>query len=106
MSIFGFDNKYGRPIPYVWFIIIAVSLIPYMLFSGVENAFDCKTLDNDVSKAKCNVVMNQIDTIKPITSAGMFGLLLWQLKPYPFSSYKEDNETPTGKDNSSRSPIT
>lgn len=116
MSIFGFDNKYGRPIPYVWFLIFAVSLIPFMLFSGVENSIDCKTIfqgytdasylkshgfSMDEGKAKCHEIINQIEIIKPVASAGMFAVIVWQLKPYPFSSEKNEEET---KDDS-RSPI-
>ena len=118
MSIFGFDNKYGRPIPYVWFLIIAVSSIPYMLFGGVEGSIDCKTIGSGYTpdsyykehgitiqegKAKCDQLISQIDIIKPIASGIMFGLLIWQLKPYPFSSANEE-KIDTKKDDS-RSPI-
>lgn len=103
MGAFDTNNKYGRPIPYVWFLILMVSSIPFIMFSGVESQIDCKNIGSnetpiqylkqhgftvDEGKRKCNDVLNQVDIVKSVAGIPIFGMLLWRLKPYPLSDHK------------------
>lgn len=114
MGFLDFNNKYGRPIPYVWFLIIAVSSIPLFLFSTIDDSIPCEndyilngnTPDEYFEKKKflidyaideCNKVKDIMSIISKGFSIIMFGFLVYSMKPYPFSSLKSETSQETRK---------
>jgi hypothetical protein len=106
----GCDNKYGRPIPYVWFIIIAVSSIPLFLTGIILDTFDCDEIFADIDpeeyladknitveegKTKCVETTSVAEWGGRIFSGLMFITLIWHLKPWPISG---PNETEIDED--------
>ena len=102
----GFNNKYGRPTPYVWFIIFAVSSIPLFLSASIDDSMPCtaeyilddRTTDEffkqkhfsiDEALLACDNVKITLNLFSKIFSGVIFGLLTWQLKPYPLSKPNE-----------------
>ena len=103
MGFFDFNNKYGRPILYVWFLILVVSLLPLILFSSLTSSITCDedTILNGITpdgyyKEKgftiqeaiqlCSDTFTQGEIISRAISAIFFGVLLFSLKPWPLSN--------------------
>ena len=111
----GFDNKYGRPVPYVWFIIIFVSLIPQLILSAVTDSLPCtetdilngrtsdeffnqKGLTIKEAVTKCTEATDFTTNGGRVVGAIMFGSMLVALKPWPLSNpTKNDDEQTTTK---------
>lgn len=110
-NFFGFNNKYGRPIPYVWFLIIAVSSVPQILMGSILEEVQCTqtvilngrtteqylkekgfTIDNAVTKC------SELTALMPWIAKGvscMIGLvMIWTLKPWPLSSIQKESKKP------------
>lgn len=103
----GFDNKYARPIPYVWFLILAVSSIPLVLSGTIVDSMPCEsdyllkgitpdeyfakkhfTIDEAITE--CNSIQNIMTWFGKIFSGVIFFSMVWQFKPYPLSKPDED----------------
>lgn len=110
-QFFGLENKYGRPVPYVWFIIILVSSMPLFILGAVQDAIPCieeeilngrtneeylkqKGFTIEEALTKCTELTEGATIAGKVVSAMMFGSLLIVLKPWPLSGYKEESKKP------------
>ena len=101
----GFDNKYGRPIPYVWFIILAVSSIPQLLMGSILDSIPCTESDilngrtpEQYLKEKGFTISNavikcsELEAPMPWVARGfsvvISAIMFFTLKPWPLSSTK------------------
>ena len=110
----GFDNKYGRPLPYVWFLILAVSSIPLFLSDSILDSIPCtadyllngstpdeyfakKHFTVDEGITECGKVQNVMSWFGKIFSAMIFFSMVWQFKPFPLSKPDESDESCVGR---------
>lgn len=118
-KVLGTDNEWGRPAPYVWFLIIMVSLIPLMILGSVIDVIPCTEQDilNGITpeqylKEKHFTIQNAVKkctekteltmSIGKIISGVFFGTLIIALKPWPFNSLLNDKKQQDQKDNTER----
>ena len=110
-KLFGFDNEYGRPLPYVIFLIIVVSSLPMIIISSVSSGIDCEqsilfnedgtplspenfknkvhSTQEEALKECQSITENSMNLAKGI-SAVFFAVLLYSLILHPWIN-KEEN---------------
>jgi len=114
-KLFGFDNQFGRPLPYVIFLIVMVSSLPQIIISSASP--DCEQsimFDKEGSPLppekfsnkmhstqeealkKCVDTVESSNTMARVLGMGMMVILLYSLilKPWIDSDKKTKRITP------------